>query len=118
MFGKVFRYTVLRSILTALVLYASIRYLDGVVLEGVGGAFVTSFLILLVIIIAVDIAVYPVFRVLLSPLNLLLFGFLSLILYTAIVFIISYLFPPFSLTSLLHATALGGMLLVVRKIVR
>ncbi|MDE0243575.1 MAG: phage holin family protein [Candidatus Kaiserbacteria bacterium] len=118
MLGGLVQRILFRLLLTGAVLYAGLHYLSGISLTGDGYDYVASFLFLTIIVVIIDIAIHPVLKVLLTPLRLITFGLTSIALSVGIVYTIAHFFDPFIVTSWLHGVLLGGMLGILRKVMR
>ena len=117
MFEGMFRRIALRVALTACVLFFGLRYMDGLALAGSGAEYLVSFCTLLAIFVVIDVIIHPVLKVVLTPLRLVTFGLVSVLLSVGIVHAVAFFFVPFT-ASWLHGSLLGGMLGILRKVVR
>lgn len=97
----------MRVLLIGVVLYLSIVYLDGIVLEATRYGIVVSFFLLLLIFSFVEVLIYPIVKMLILPLRLLTFGFASAVLSVNFVYVIAFVYPFFSVTSFWHALLVG-----------
>ena len=111
-----FKY-VLRVLLVWGVLILGITYLDGIVLTTTEYGFV-SFILLFIIFAAVELLLYPAMKILILPLRILTLGLASVALSVNLVYLIAFIVPFFTVSSLWQAVVMGGGMGIARVLTK
>lgn len=112
-----FKY-VLRVLLVWGVLILGITYLDGIALTTTKYGLIPSFVLLFIIFAAVELLLYPAMKILILPLRILTLGLASVALSVNLVYLIAFLVPFFTVSSLWQAVVVGGGMGVARVLTK
>ena len=101
-----FKY-VLRVLLVWGVLILGITYLDGIALTTTKYGLIPSYVLVFLIFAAVELLLYPAMKMLILPLRILTLGLASAVLSVNLVYLIAFVVPFFTVSSLWQAIVVG-----------
>ena len=110
MVKKLFHILLLGSLL-----YLAVVYVDSVTLSVEEYGFWVSFVLLVLVVCVVELFIHPLLRLVLLPVRILTFGVISFLLSTSLVYVLTLVYPPFSISSLFGFLLLGGVFAVVQR---
>ena len=97
-------------------LYFSIEKIEGVSLITESEMYLSSFIILAVIFVIVEILIYPILKFITFPIRVLSLGLASIALSFFVIYSISYIYEPFVIESIFAAAILCVVMGLVRSL--
>lgn len=108
----------MRIVLIGVALYGGVEYLDGVRLDADVHGFWGSFATALLAFAVVEVALHPLVRLVFPPLRAVTFGHASVALSVALVYLVSFVVPAFSVASFPDALLMGLAFGAARSLTR